>query len=175
MHSAASAPIHCIASSISVDEAIYAGAAATATGAGAAFTGTPCASPRRPGPTASPTPSPRSRCRSQQRPPPRAPRRRTRRTRRGRQRQVVQRQATEQVVHHRLRDQDVGVVGHAGRVEAHVGVLGDERLQRHPVDRPIETDAEKATSMKPAGGQSCLLILMKASPSEPWSCSPAVV
>src|SRR4051812_42179582 len=48
-------------------------------------------------------------------------------------RQEVQRQPPEDVVHHRTGDPDVRVVGHAGRVEAHVHELRHVRLQRHPV------------------------------------------
>ena len=47
--------------------------------------------------------------------------------------EVVQRQAAEDVVHDRLRHPHVGVVGQAGRLEAQVGELRDEGLQRHAV------------------------------------------
>src|SRR5664280_175169 len=47
--------------------------------------------------------------------------------------QIVQRQATEDIVHDRLRHPDVRVVSEAGRLEAQVGELLDEGLQRHAV------------------------------------------
>jgi hypothetical protein len=47
--------------------------------------------------------------------------------------QVVEGEAAEDVVHHRGRDAYVRVVGHAGRVEPHVGELGDVGLKRDAV------------------------------------------
>ena len=47
--------------------------------------------------------------------------------------QVVERQAAEQVVDDRRGEAQVRVVGHPGRLEAHVGERLDERPQRHAV------------------------------------------
>ena len=49
------------------------------------------------------------------------------------ERQVLEGEAAEQVVHDRAGEADVGVVGHAGRLEAHVGERLDEGPQRHAV------------------------------------------
>ena len=48
-------------------------------------------------------------------------------------RQVLERHATEQVVHEGVGDADVGIVGHAGGLEAHAGERLDEAAQRHAV------------------------------------------
>ena len=50
--------------------------------------------------------------------------------------EVVQRQASEDVVHDRLRHPHVRVVGEAGRLEAQVGELLHERLERDAVLQP---------------------------------------
>ena len=49
--------------------------------------------------------------------------------------QVVEREAPEDVVDQRGRDAQIGVVGHARRLELHVGVLPHVRRQGHTVLR----------------------------------------
>ena len=51
--------------------------------------------------------------------------------------QVLHRELAEDVVDEARGDPDVGVVGHAGGLEAHVRELLDERPQRHAVLQPM--------------------------------------
>src|SRR6056297_3048137 len=51
-------------------------------------------------------------------------------------RQVLQRQLAGEEVHHRGGEPDLVVVGHPGRLEAHVHELRHVRLERHPVLQP---------------------------------------
>ena len=87
---------------------------------------------------------------------------------------VLDDETPEDVVDEAGGDAQVGVVGHARGLEAHVGERLDERLERHAVLQAHGSREIANASMIPASVEPCFATLRNTSPGRPSSYSPTV-